>query len=87
MQLHQKIMQLLLLQHFLLLSILFLEVEPGDIKISLRAKGDFNANKLAALFGGGGHNHASGIRMLGTLATVEQTILAEARNAMQPFLQ
>ena len=62
-----------------LLSVLFLEVEPNDVKISLRAKGNFNANKLAALFGGGGHNHASGIRMKGSLSEVESTVLTEAR--------
>ncbi|PWT91091.1 MAG: hypothetical protein C5B54_06010 [Acidobacteria bacterium] len=69
-----------------LLSIMFLEVEPGDIKISLRAKGDFNCNQLATIFGGGGHNHASGIRMLGTMQEVEHLVLTEARKALQPFL-
>lgn len=69
-----------------LLSVLFLEVEPGDIKISLRAKGDFNANKLATQFGGGGHAHASGIRINGRLEDVELRVLTAARAAMQPFL-
>jgi phosphoesterase RecJ-like protein len=66
-----------------LLSVLFLEVEPEDVKISLRAKGNFNASQLAAKFGGGGHNHASGIRLLGPLPQIEQTILAEARRALE----
>jgi phosphoesterase RecJ-like protein len=65
-----------------LLSIVFMEVEPGDIKISLRAKGNFNANQLAGKFGGGGHNHASGIRLAGSLNEVEQSVLAEARKAV-----
>ncbi|HJZ11439.1 MAG TPA: bifunctional oligoribonuclease/PAP phosphatase NrnA, partial [Acidobacteriota bacterium] len=69
------------------LSILFLETAPEDIKISLRAKGKFNANKLAGIFGGGGHNHASGIRMFGPLETVKQTILEEARRAMKAYLE
>ncbi len=69
-----------------LLSVLFLEVEPNDVKISLRAKGDFNANRLAGLFGGGGHNHASGIRLTGPLPVIEESVLKEARKAMQPFL-
>jgi len=69
-----------------LLSMLFLEVEPDDVKISLRAKGDFNANRLAAIFGGGGHNHASGIRLQGALPAIEKSVLSEARKAMQPFL-
>jgi phosphoesterase RecJ-like protein len=68
-----------------LLSVLFLEVEPDDVKISLRAKGNFNASQLAAQFGGGGHNHASGIRLIGPLPQIEQTILAEARKALANY--
>lgn len=64
------------------LSMLFLEVEPNDIKISLRAKGQFNANQLAGKFGGGGHNHASGIRLASTLEQAEQSVLDEARKAV-----
>ena len=66
-----------------LLSIVFLEVEPNDIKISLRAKGNFNANQLAGKFGGGGHNHASGIRLAGPLQEIETAVLAEARKAVE----
>jgi phosphoesterase RecJ-like protein len=69
-----------------LLSIVFLEVEPNDVKVSLRAKGNFNANKLATIFGGGGHNHASGIRILDSLPNAERMVLEEARKAMGPFL-
>ena len=65
-----------------LLSVLFAEVEPNDIKISLRSKGDFHSNKIAALFGGGGHSHASGIRLSGALSEVEHRILTEARKAL-----
>lgn len=65
-----------------LLSIVFLEVEPGDIKISLRSKGDFNSNRLASQFGGGGHCHASGIRLNGQLHEIEQLVLQSARAAI-----
>lgn len=65
------------------LSMLFLEVAPNDIKISLRAKGQFNANQLAGKFGGGGHNHASGIRIATTLEDAERAILSEARKAVE----
>jgi bifunctional oligoribonuclease and PAP phosphatase NrnA len=70
-----------------LLSILFLEVKPGDVKISLRAKGDFNANRLATRFSGGGHAHASGIRMLCPLAEAERRVLDSARDDLKPFLR
>ena len=69
-----------------LLSVVFLEVEPNDVKVSLRAKANFNANQLASIFGGGGHTHASGIRILDSLANAESMVLAEARKAMAAFL-
>jgi bifunctional oligoribonuclease and PAP phosphatase NrnA len=69
-----------------LLSMLFAEVEPNDIKISLRSKGDFHCNQLAAKFDGGGHSHASGIRVIGNLAEIENALLSEARKALKPFL-
>jgi phosphoesterase RecJ-like protein len=61
---------------------LFLEVEPNDVKISLRSKGNFNSNQLAARFGGGGHYHASGIRLTGSLSEIEEAVLTEARRAI-----
>jgi phosphoesterase RecJ-like protein len=68
-----------------LLSILFVEVAPEDIKISLRSKGDFHSNRIAAEFGGGGHSHASGIRLSGNLQDVQETILAVARKALKEY--
>ncbi len=70
-----------------LLSMLFAEVETDDVKISLRSKGDFHSNKIAAQFGGGGHSHASGIRLSGNLQSVEETVLSEARTALRSFLK
>lgn len=69
-----------------LLSVVFIEVEPNDVKVSLRAKANFNANQIASIFGGGGHNHASGIRILDSLANAESMVLAEVRKAMAAFL-
>jgi len=43
-------------------GILFIELQEG-FKVSLRSKGNFPVNKLAAEFGGGGHTNASGIRI------------------------
>ena len=70
-----------------LLSMLFAEVGPDDVKISLRSKGDFHSNQIALQFGGGGHIHASGIRIAGTLQSVEETVLAEARKALETYLK
>lgn len=43
-------------------GLFFLELEDG-FKASLRSKGNYSVHKLAALFGGGGHRNASGIRI------------------------
>ena len=69
-----------------LLSILFAEVGPEDVKISLRSKGDFHSNKIATIFDGGGHSHASGIRLNGNLMSVQEMVLNEARKALVSFL-
>lgn len=42
---------------------LFTEVSPNVIKVNLRSKGDFDVMEFAALFGGGGHRKASGIKL------------------------
>lgn len=46
---------------------------PGGIRVSLRAKGDHDVNRVASRFGGGGHRQAAGCTMEGPFA------LAEAR--------
>ena len=51
----------------IILSALFIEKE-NHIKVSLRSKGDFNVNALAAqYFNGGGHMNAAGGRFNGTM--------------------
>jgi len=47
------------------IAILFVEAPKEGVKISLRSKGQVNVNKLAGIFGGGGHYHAAGIMMHG----------------------
>lgn len=43
------------------IGLLFLELEDGS-KVSLRSKNSLKVNELAAIFGGGGHKNAAGIR-------------------------
>jgi phosphoesterase RecJ-like protein len=51
----------------IIFSVLFTEQED-EIKLSLRSKGHFPANRFAAkYFNGGGHLNASGGRFTGTL--------------------
>ncbi len=59
-------------------ALLFRELDGGDIKISLRSKGDINVHALAMKFGGGGHFNASGIVIAGDLVDVAERIIGEA---------
>jgi bifunctional oligoribonuclease and PAP phosphatase NrnA len=51
------------------LGLLFIELKNG-FKVSFRSKGKISANKLAGLFGGGGHLNAAGARFLDAEMTV-----------------
>jgi bifunctional oligoribonuclease and PAP phosphatase NrnA len=42
------------------IAMLLREVAPGETKISFRSSGDFDVNRLARSFGGGGHAKAAG---------------------------
>lgn len=61
-------------------AILFREVSGGRIKVSFRSVGGADVAELARRFGGGGHTKASGAAIVGSLDTVQQAVLAEARS-------
>jgi bifunctional oligoribonuclease and PAP phosphatase NrnA len=51
------------------------ELGGGRVKVSLRAKGEVDVNKIAATFGGGGHANAAGCTLSGPLDGVTRRIL------------
>jgi phosphoesterase RecJ-like protein len=59
------------------LAALFRELEEGQIKVSLRSKGDRNVNRLARAHGGGGHRNASGIVLEGTMEEAVERLAGE----------
>ena len=61
------------------LAILFKEIEPSLTKISVRSRGAANANVLASVFGGGGHERAAGAEIDMPLPQAMEAVLAEAR--------
>ena len=65
-------------------GIIFLEdpCDKGKIDISFRSKGAVNVNKLASLFGGGGHKNASGCVVEGGLKAVMKKVLAAAEKSV-----
>jgi len=59
--------------------VLFLrEQKEGGVKLSARSKGAFDVNRLARVFGGGGHAKASGATFEGSLASARAALLEAA---------
>jgi len=61
---------------------LFLEREDGRVKLSLRSRGRMNVNRVAALFGGGGHVLASGATHPGPLARAVDEVTRALREEL-----
>ncbi|HEX5854784.1 MAG TPA: bifunctional oligoribonuclease/PAP phosphatase NrnA [Thermoanaerobaculia bacterium] len=58
------------------------EGDPGEIRCSLRSKGEVDVRSVAALHSGGGHRNASGCRMAGTLASAKALLVPEISAAV-----
>ena len=61
------------------MAMLFREMSQGRVKVSLRSVGEVDVAAFAKPFGGGGHVHASGVALTGTLPEVQATVLDAAR--------
>jgi len=62
------------------ISILFRETKDKKIKISFRSKGNFDVNKFAGKFKGGGHQNAAGCLCSGKMDKIKENILSELIN-------
>jgi len=58
-------------------ALFFREEKNGSIHISFRSKSDIDVNKIASIFGGGGHAKASGCLIKGGMDEVKEKVLAE----------
>ncbi len=63
-------------------AILFVELESGEVKVSLRSRGTIDVRAVAEKFGGGGHRQAAGVTFQGTREEVQRAILDAACAAM-----
>jgi phosphoesterase RecJ-like protein len=61
------------------ISILYLELQDGRFKLSLRSKGKVNVERVARAFGGGGHVNAAACRMEGELSDIRRRVIEEIR--------
>jgi phosphoesterase RecJ-like protein len=57
------------------IAVVFKEVRPGQISVSLRSKGAVAINGIAEELGGGGHPFASGCELQGEMAAVREEVL------------
>jgi phosphoesterase RecJ-like protein len=57
--------------------VLFSEVEPGKVKVSMRSTGRVSIDAVASSLGGGGHAHAAGVLLRGTRQQARTRILPE----------
>lgn len=58
-------------------SMMFIEMDDGRFKVSLRSRGNYVINGIAQKFGGGGHPYAAGIMIHGSMKEYIPRILEE----------
>jgi phosphoesterase RecJ-like protein len=63
---------------------LFREMTDGQIKVSLRSKGEIDVHALAAGFNGGGHKNASGILMPMSMEEATRAVIQKVRALLKP---
>lgn len=60
-------------------AVLFRSPAEGEVKISLRSRGNIDVSKIAAAFGGGGHKAAAGASLDGPMDKAVELVLGEVR--------
>jgi phosphoesterase RecJ-like protein len=66
-----------------IVACMFEEIEPDNIRISLRSKDSkVNVNEVANLFGGGGHKAAAGARITGKPVSVQRKVINAIKKAL-----
>jgi phosphoesterase RecJ-like protein len=66
------------------IAIIFVEQNENYTKVSWRGlKPDIDVSQIASQFGGGGHKAASGAELSGSLAEVQERVLAATRKSLQ----
>jgi phosphoesterase RecJ-like protein len=60
----------------------FKEVAADSFRVSLRSKGSVDVNRVATVFGGGGHKNAAGCTLNGPYPEVRRTLLDELTRAV-----
>lgn len=62
--------------------LLFKQISANEVRVNLRSNGKIDVNRLAKMFGGGGHKTASGFTIKGNIRSVQGRVLKEARRVV-----
>ncbi len=65
------------------IALLFKELQPGLVKISLRSKSYLDVNALASEFNGGGHARAAGCTIKGDLQEVQRLVFKKTNEHLK----
>jgi bifunctional oligoribonuclease and PAP phosphatase NrnA len=60
----------------------FKEVAPDNFRVSFRSKGTVDVNRIANVFGGGGHKNAAGCTLDGSYPELRRQVVAELNRAL-----
>ncbi|MFH0877287.1 MAG: bifunctional oligoribonuclease/PAP phosphatase NrnA [Candidatus Omnitrophota bacterium] len=64
-------------------ALLFKETQPGkEVRVNLRSRGQADVNKIASVFGGGGHAMASGCTLKTTLKGAIRSVVDETKERL-----
>lgn len=63
------------------ISVLYAELPDGRFKLSLRSKGSANVERVARVFGGGGHTNAAGCKAEGELSEIRRRVIEAIRTS------
>jgi phosphoesterase RecJ-like protein len=64
------------------IALFFVELKDGKTKVSFRSKNEFDVSKLAAHFGGGGHQRAAGCTIKASIDETEKIIVADVQREL-----
>ncbi len=66
------------------IAVVFIEQSPSSVKVSWRSNPGYDVSQIAFAFGGGGHKQAAGATIEGSLADVQDRVLAATEALLVP---
>jgi len=69
------------------IALFFVELKDGKTKVSFRSKNEFDVSKIAANFGGGGHQRAAGCTIEASVDETEKIVVANIQRELASFMR